>query len=128
MGGANYPYFLAFRSAEFWHTSASSRRLAHSAGDSPARARVRSPVAWVADRRETKCSEADWQSHLRDGERVTGPQRKWTHRWPRNKEHRPFRLRSGSRSEYGYRVQASGGDFKLRQRSPAGLTSGLMGA
>ncbi len=35
------------------------RRLAHPAGDSPARARVRSPVAWVADRRETECSEAD---------------------------------------------------------------------
>jgi hypothetical protein len=30
---------------EIWHIGASRRRLAHSAGESPARARVRSPVA-----------------------------------------------------------------------------------
>jgi hypothetical protein len=44
---------------EYSYKSASSRRLAHPAGESPARAKVRSPVAWVADRRETECSEAD---------------------------------------------------------------------
>jgi hypothetical protein len=30
------------------------RRLACSAGDSPARVRIRSPVAWMAGRRETE--------------------------------------------------------------------------
>jgi len=34
-----------FGSADFWHRRASSLRLAHSAGDKPARATVRSPVA-----------------------------------------------------------------------------------
>jgi len=32
-----------------------------------------------------EADEADRPSHPWDGEWVTGPQRKWTHRWPRQK-------------------------------------------
>ena len=33
MGGANYPYFLAFRSAEFWNTTGSTGREESFAAD-----------------------------------------------------------------------------------------------
>ena len=39
------------------------RRLTRSAGDRPAGVRARRPVAWMAGRRETECSEAHRRSH-----------------------------------------------------------------
>jgi hypothetical protein len=42
-------------------------------GGRPTGATVRSPLAWAASAEGNKADEADWQSHLRDGERVAGP-------------------------------------------------------
>ena len=47
--------------------------LACSAGDSPARATIRSPVAWVAGMRETDCLKPIDKAFHWGGERVTGP-------------------------------------------------------
>jgi len=49
------------------------RRLAYSAGDSPAEVKVRNPVAWMAGRRETDDLKPIDKAIVRDGERVTGP-------------------------------------------------------
>ena len=42
-------------------------------GSQTRRGKSRSPVAWMAGRRETECPEAHRRGHLRDGRRVTGP-------------------------------------------------------
>jgi len=47
------------------------------------RGKSRKPRSLGCRRGGNKAPEANRQSHPRDGERVTGPQRKWTHRWPR---------------------------------------------
>ncbi len=47
------------------------------------RGKSQSPVAWMAGRRETNDLKPIDKAVLRDGERVAGPQRKRTHRWPR---------------------------------------------
>jgi hypothetical protein len=48
-------------------------RLVCSAGDSPVRVIVRSPVAWMADMRETDYLKPIDKAILRGCERVTGP-------------------------------------------------------
>ena len=48
-------------------------RLACSAGVSPAGVRVRSPVAWMADWRETEGLKPIDKAILRGSERVAGP-------------------------------------------------------
>jgi hypothetical protein len=48
------------------------RRLARSAGNSPAGVKARGPVAWIAWVEETKLMKPIDKAHLRDGERVTG--------------------------------------------------------
>jgi hypothetical protein len=48
-------------------------RLVCSAGDSPAGVTVRSPVAWMADTRETKCLKPIDKALSWGCERVTGP-------------------------------------------------------
>jgi hypothetical protein len=52
------------------------QRLAFSVGVSPTGAGVRSPVAWIARVEETKLVKPIDKAIERDGERVTGPQRK----------------------------------------------------
>jgi hypothetical protein len=49
------------------------RRLACSAGVSPARVTIRSPVAWMAGTRETDYLEPIDKTILKGWERVTGP-------------------------------------------------------
>jgi len=49
------------------------RRLVCSAGVSPARVIIRSPVAWMADMRETDYLKPIDKAILRGCERVTGP-------------------------------------------------------
>ena len=49
------------------------RRLACSAGVSPARVKSQNPVAWMAGRRETEYLKPIDKVIYRDGERVTGP-------------------------------------------------------
>ena len=44
-----------------------------SVGGRPTGAKVRSPLAWVVSAEDNEADEADRQSHLKDGERVTGP-------------------------------------------------------
>jgi hypothetical protein len=44
-------------------------------GVSPTGVRARSPVAWMAGRRETECPEAHRRSHPWGGKRATGPKR-----------------------------------------------------
>ncbi|HUV78249.1 MAG TPA: hypothetical protein VMW06_09330, partial [Desulfobacterales bacterium] len=48
-------------------------RLVCSAGVSPARVRIRSPVAWMAGTRETDCLKPIDKAILKGCERVTGP-------------------------------------------------------
>jgi hypothetical protein len=48
------------------------RRLACSAGVSPARVRIRSPVAWMADRRETEYLKPIDKPSFRDGSKSPG--------------------------------------------------------
>ena len=48
-------------------------RLVCSAGVSPARVGIRSPVAWMAERRETKYLKPIDKAIPRGCERVTGP-------------------------------------------------------
>jgi hypothetical protein len=52
------------------------QRLARSAGDRPAGVTARSPVAWMAGRRETEFLKPIDKAIDSGGERVTGPQRK----------------------------------------------------
>jgi len=49
-------------------------RLVCSAGGSPVRIKARSPVAWIAEMRETKALKAYPQSHTRGDEQDTRPQ------------------------------------------------------
>jgi len=42
-------------------------------GSQSRRGKSRTPVAWMAGRRETDCPEAHRHGHPRDGRRVTGP-------------------------------------------------------
>ena len=63
----------AWRTANTGSNPCVQKRLMCSAGVSPAGVRARSPVAWMAGRRETECPEAHRQRHPRDGERVAGP-------------------------------------------------------
>jgi hypothetical protein len=48
-------------------------RLVCSAGDSPARATIRSPIAWMAGRKETEYLKPIDKEILKGYERVTGP-------------------------------------------------------
>jgi hypothetical protein len=48
-------------------------RLVCSAGFSPARVRIRNPVAWMADMRETDYLKPIDKAILKGCERVTGP-------------------------------------------------------
>jgi len=47
-------------------------RLVCSAGGSPVRVKARSPVAWIAEMRETKALKAYPQSHTKDDEQDPG--------------------------------------------------------
>jgi hypothetical protein len=44
-----------------------------SVGGRPTGVKARSPLAWVASAEDNEADEADRQSHLKDGEQVTGP-------------------------------------------------------
>ena len=48
-------------------------RLVCSAGVKPARARIKNPVAWMADKRETEYLKPIDKAILKDCKRVTGP-------------------------------------------------------
>jgi len=54
-------------------------------GSIPTQGKSQKPCSLDSREEGNWIPEAYRQSHPRDGERVTGPQRKWTHRWPRHK-------------------------------------------
>src|SRR5205807_125506 len=60
----------------YWRSSVSRTRQTCSVGVSPTGGKVRNLRSSGRIRRGNEADEADRQSHLRDGKRVTGPQRK----------------------------------------------------